>query len=177
MRKEEVFDFLCQSEKTAHEYCISELKIVFRQSANQNLLRKFNDHFKKDETGKRRDWRETEEGKIKEIWDESKNKIEVIMEQFKRIHFPSGITKIDSVEDDDFDDLSPSFETPTMEDLIKQTADTMPQTDQFRRSKKTISISSIRVLPEEDITRVREKLLEEIDFAFEEAVRAHVSNL
>ena len=48
------------------------------------------------------------------------------MEQFKRIHFPSGITKIDSVEDDDFDDLSPSFETPTMEDLIKQTADTMP---------------------------------------------------
>jgi len=56
------------------------------------LLRKFNDHFKKDEAGQRRDWRETEEVKIKEIWDDSKMKIEVVMDQFKRIYFPTGIT-------------------------------------------------------------------------------------
>jgi len=68
------------------------------------LLRKFNEYFKKDETGKRRDWRETEEGKIKEIWDDSKNKIEVIMEQFKRIQFPSGITKMEFVAANDVDD-------------------------------------------------------------------------
>ena len=174
MARDEVFEFLGQSEKMAHEYCLSELKIVFRQSANQNLFRKFNDTFKKDEAGKRRDWREMEEGKIKEIWDDSKKKIEVVMEQFKRIYFPTGLTKMDqSLSDDEADAHNQS--TPSMEDLIRQNQQEMPVTDQFRRSRTSISISSIRVLPDEDITRVKEKLLEEIDFAFDEAIRAHVS--
>ena len=45
MSREEVYDFLFKSEKNAHEYCIKELKSVFQQNANQNLLRKFNEHF------------------------------------------------------------------------------------------------------------------------------------
>lgn len=72
MSREEVYDFLFKSEKNAHEYCIKELKSVFQQNANQNLLRKFNEHFKKDETGKRRDWRAIEEAKIREHFEESK---------------------------------------------------------------------------------------------------------
>lgn len=51
MSREEVYDFLYKSEKNAHEFSIKELKSVFQQNANQNLLRKFNEHFKKDETG------------------------------------------------------------------------------------------------------------------------------
>ena len=57
MSAEEVYDFLFKSEKNAHDYCIKELKSLFQQSANQNLLRRFNEHFKKDESGNRCEWR------------------------------------------------------------------------------------------------------------------------
>ena len=49
MDRDEVFHFLSESEKTAHDFCIRELQTVFKQNANTNLLRKFNEHFKKDE--------------------------------------------------------------------------------------------------------------------------------
>ena len=95
MSREEVYDFLFKSEKNAHEYCIKELKSVFQQNANQNLLRKFNEHFKKDETGKRRDWRAIEEAKIREHFEESRQKVNTVFEQFKKIFFPTGITQIE----------------------------------------------------------------------------------
>ena len=34
-------------------------------------------------------------------------------------------------------------------------------------------MSSIRILPEEDIARVRAQLIEDTEFAYEEAIRAH----
>ena len=101
MSRDEVFDFLQKSEKTAYDYALSELKVVFRQNANQNLIRKFNEYFKKDENGKRRDWRSIEEEKIKEVWDSSKLKVEALMEQFKLIFFPQNVTKIDELGDFD----------------------------------------------------------------------------
>ena len=94
MERDEVYDFLSNSERSAHEYCLKELKNVFQQNANQNLLRKFNDYFKKDETGIRREWRDIEEAKIKEHFEESKRKVDTVFEQFKRIYFPTGITQI-----------------------------------------------------------------------------------
>jgi len=34
MSSDEVYDFLSKSERSAHEYCIKELKSVFQQNAN-----------------------------------------------------------------------------------------------------------------------------------------------
>lgn len=76
----QVFEFLGKSEKSAYEYCIKELKNVFAQNAPSNLLRKFNARFKKDETGKLREWRDIEENKIKELFEESKQALETTME-------------------------------------------------------------------------------------------------
>ena len=63
------------------------------------MLRKFKDHFLKDETGNRREWREIEEAKIREHFEESKKKVNTVFEQFKRIFFPTGITQIEKKEE------------------------------------------------------------------------------
>ena len=47
MSNDEVFDFLKENENDAYDFCVTELKIIFRQSANQSVLRKFSDSFKK----------------------------------------------------------------------------------------------------------------------------------
>lgn len=98
MQREEVFDFLSKSEKNAYDYCIKELKSVFASSAPQSLLRKFNTSFKKDEQGKLHEWREIEESKIKELFEESKTIVDTVMEQFKRVYFPTGITKMEEIK-------------------------------------------------------------------------------
>ena len=46
----------------------------------------------------------------------------------------------------------------------------------LRRSRTSISISSIRILTEEEIGRVKTKFHEEIEQVFIEAIRAHVSH-
>ena len=63
------------------------------------MLRKFNDQFKKDETGRRREWRDIEEAQIRELFEESKRKVDSVFDQFKRIFFPTGITQIDKTPD------------------------------------------------------------------------------
>ena len=80
MTKDEVYDFLSKSERSAHAYTIKELKSLFQQNSNLNLLRKFNDHFKKDESGKRREWRDIEEAKIRELFEESKKKVDSVFD-------------------------------------------------------------------------------------------------
>ncbi len=75
---------------------------------------------------------------------------------------------------DDFE----SQATVTMEDLMeKDPADDANQGfgGNLRRSRTSISISSIRILTEEEVSRVKTKFHEEIDQVFVEAIRAHVS--
>ena len=63
-----------------------------------------------------------------------------------------------------------------MEDLIKNAAEADPAPEGgFRRSRSSISISSIRILTEEEVNKVKAKFEEETEFAYEEALRAHVS--
>ena len=47
MSNDEVFEFLNENEKDAYDYIVQELKVIFRQTANQVMLRKFSDNFKK----------------------------------------------------------------------------------------------------------------------------------
>ena len=174
MDREQVFDFLGKSEKDAYDYCIKELKSVFSSSAPQSLLRKFNNSFKKNECGKLREWREIEEAKIKDLFEEKKKVMDSKVDQFKRIYFPTGITKMEESKRSKDD----SQKTVTMEDLMDN-----PDCDNedfnndggFRRSRTSISISSIRILTEEEVNRVRTKFNEEIEQVFVEAIRAHVS--
>ena len=177
MHREEVFDFLSKSEKNAYEYCIKELKSVFASSAPQSLLRKFNTSFKKDDQGKLREWREIEEAKIKELFEENKKNVDTVMEQFKRVYFPTGITKMEEIKRQQTND---SRNTVTMEDLMEQDPIADGGEGDFagglRRSRTSISISSIRILTEEEIGRVKTKFHEEIEQVFVEAIRAHVSH-
>lgn len=176
MSRDEVYEFLSKSEKQAHAYCIKELKVVFQQNANQHLLRKFNDSFKKDENGKRREWRDVEEAKIKEFFDESKRRVETLFEQFKRVFFPTGITQIEREKPG----LNDSQKTFSIEDLANN-PDLAKEEGQgsnadgmgFRRSRSSIAISSIRILTDEEVSRVKQKFDEETEFAYDEALRAH----
>ena len=61
MTRDEVGEFLRDKEQEAYEFAVQELKLIFRQNANLNLIRKFNDEFKKEEDGSRRDWRKIKE--------------------------------------------------------------------------------------------------------------------
>ena len=83
------------------------------------MLRKFNEHFKKDENGNRREWKDIEEAKIREHFEESKRKVDVVFEQFKRVFFPTGITQIEKEKVSEMPDLGLNSSTKNMEDLIK----------------------------------------------------------
>ena len=74
MGRDEVLEFLRENEKDAYDFTVQEIKIIFRQNASTNLLRKFNDDFKKNDNGGKRDWRTIKEEQIKEIFDVSKNR-------------------------------------------------------------------------------------------------------
>lgn len=161
----EVFEFLAKSERASHEFCVSEFKIVFRQNANQNLLRKFNDAFKKDEQGKRRDWKALEEAQIKDVFDASKAKVDQLLAQFRAVIFPSGITKLQEgtpgADGGNAEDESEFF------NVSKAIADSQVSV------KRTMSLSSSRILSEEDLSKVESKFAEDVEFVFEEAIRAH----
>ena len=55
---------------------------------NTNLLRKFSKLFKKDENGKNREWRDIEEGKIRELWSQYKKVMSDVVNDFKYIRLP-----------------------------------------------------------------------------------------
>lgn len=76
-----------------HEFTVKEMVSVVRSGANQSLNRKFGDLFKKSDDGKKREWKEIEEEKIKDIFETSKAKVETLFNQFKIITFPTGLTK------------------------------------------------------------------------------------
>lgn len=60
----QVFEFQSKTERSIYDTCIAELKSAFQTQTNQQLLRQFNEKFKKDENGKQRNWPGIEEEKI-----------------------------------------------------------------------------------------------------------------
>lgn len=96
---------MSKNEGNIFAFTNSEVKIIFKQM-NGSLLSKFNDSFKKDGSGKIRDWREIEEDQIKELYEQSKETIVELLDEFSRIELTKGITNRDSLitpggDDDD----------------------------------------------------------------------------
>lgn len=69
--EEEVDDFIRDLEGHVHHQTIEIVRRLFRD-INTHLLRKFNKIFKKDETGKTRDWKAIEENQIRELHQKCK---------------------------------------------------------------------------------------------------------
>jgi len=65
-------------------YTEDSIKKLFRD-INQNLMRKFNGTFKKDEDGKPRNWVKMEKNEIDELWQKCKARCEDIFKEFKFI--------------------------------------------------------------------------------------------
>lgn len=71
---------------------MTELKLVFRSQTNGVLVRVFNENFKKDDSGKTRDWQQIEEQTIKEIFDLSKTRVIMLLDEFKKVCLPQHLT-------------------------------------------------------------------------------------
>lgn len=169
MDVDDVYDFLNDSEGNTFDYVIQELRQVFRSSVNTNLLRKFNEGFKKDDDGKGRNWTEIEENSIKELHDGCKVRVEALLDEFKKIVFPKNVTRLDNIEEDTEEGDTPDG-TFDLSRAVTSITEGAP--------KRTMSISNNRILSEEEVARVREKFYEDIDFVYEEAIARHrnVSN-
>lgn len=170
MTRDEVFQFLCNNESSGRDYTIKELKSVFANEAASSLIRQFNKKFKKDESEKLRDWPKIEEAEIQSLHKECKESVEKLFDTFRKIIFPSNITKMEELPGDP--NASNTSAAPTMENLISEEVNF----DAKRLQRmSTISISSIRLLTENEIGRVKTKFQEEVDQALAEAIRLHVS--
>lgn len=98
MSGDEVYSLLKESEAESYKFVSQELKMIFRQIGNQNLLRKFNDIFKKDDKGNRREWREVETPQIKELFENAKEKVTHIFKEITNLTLPTDITQMDASE-------------------------------------------------------------------------------
>lgn len=56
------------------------------------MLRRFNNDFKKDESGRHRDWRSMEEPKIRDLFNKHRGLMEEMIHNFKYIRIPRMIT-------------------------------------------------------------------------------------
>lgn len=83
----EVGEFMRSLDGTLHTFTTEYVRRLFRD-INTNLLRKFNKHFKKDEQGKNREWRDIEEGPIRELWAKCKAALLEVIAEFKYIQLP-----------------------------------------------------------------------------------------
>jgi hypothetical protein len=77
-------------EKTLNTFTTEYILRLFRD-INTNLLRKFNLLFKKNENGQNREWRDIEEGKIRDIWSKCRAQMAEIIEDFKYIKLPKTV--------------------------------------------------------------------------------------
>lgn len=80
----EVNEFTSTLETNLHQFTVEYVRRLFRD-INTNLLRKFNKLFKKDEGNKNREWRDIEEGKIRDIWAKCKAEMMIVINEFKYI--------------------------------------------------------------------------------------------
>lgn len=100
MTRDEIFDFLCQKEKDAHQHCLDRLKVEFQRKGSETLLKFFENSFCRDEkTGKQREWVSMEEANIKTLFDHKRTQVDNILRACKAISFPTGLTKVmDSIK-------------------------------------------------------------------------------
>lgn len=83
-------EFVEHLELSIYQFTTDYIKKLFRD-INTNLLRKFNNGFKKEGGGNKstnRNWRDIEEGKIRELYEENKKEIESCISEFKFIKIP-----------------------------------------------------------------------------------------
>lgn len=163
MTSNETFELLSQCEQQTYAFGIAELKLIFRNQTNAGLIRKFNEAFKKDDDGKQRNWPDIEEPKIKEIFDKCKARVIVLLEEFKKLALPKSITQQEA-------------ETPGENDNNSFEVNTFIQKNPSG-IKRSSTITNSKILSEEEINKVRDKFLEDIDFSYEEAIARHVSKL
>jgi len=83
----EIDEFVRVLETTLHQFTADYIKRLFRD-INTNLLRKFNNDFKKDQNGKHREWREIEEPVIRDIWAKVRAQLLEVIQDFKYIRLP-----------------------------------------------------------------------------------------
>lgn len=84
----EIREFMRTLDQMLHTHTVEYVRRLFRD-INTNLLRKFNKYFKKDESGKNREWREIEEGRIRDLWSKYRAQmLEMINSEFKYIKLP-----------------------------------------------------------------------------------------
>lgn len=131
---------------------------MFRSQTNQALVRAFNELFKKDSQGKQHEWRDLEETKIKEIFDCAKAKLLSVLDQFKEMVLPRNLTVLDEPE---INTVQTSFE---INEFIKSSK---------QKVARTSTLGNKNVITVEEINRVREKFVSDMDFAFEEAIQKH----
>ena len=83
----EIGDFMKVLQGNLCQFTSDYIHRLFRD-INTNLLRKFSKLFKKDENGKNREWRDIEEGKIRELWSQYKTVMSEVVNDFKYIRLP-----------------------------------------------------------------------------------------
>lgn len=85
LSKQAIYNVLSKNEQHSFDYAVTEIKLVFRSQTNGALVRVFNDYFKKDDTGKSRDWQQIEEQRIREVFEASKTKVMLLLDEFKKV--------------------------------------------------------------------------------------------
>ena len=174
MSSEGVFEFLSSSESQVNQFCCGELKSLFNNLANQFLLRKFSLGFKRDDQGNNRNWKDLEESKINDLFEVNKKLAEDAIDAFKLVGFPKNITQLDSdsLEEDAEDFLEDSRQTSkfSANDHIDRAG-----TEDLAFKRKLSSVH-YKILTEEEVTTVRNKFYEDIEFCREEAIARHRSN-
>jgi hypothetical protein len=83
----EILDFMKTLDQILHQFNTDYVRRLFRD-INTNLLRKFNKCFKKDEAGKNREWRDIEEGPIRDLWAKCRKQMLEVISDFKFIKLP-----------------------------------------------------------------------------------------
>ena len=144
---QEVEDFIQTLESSIHSQTVEIVKRLFRD-INTNLLRKFNKLFKKDENGKNREWRQIEEGTIREMHTKFKSQMEEVIGEFKYMKLPKAALS----------------STPAPGELSQTPMSGI---------QRSMTIQYARLLSEQDINRVRDKFNEDAEFVLEEAIRKH----
>lgn len=85
----------------------------------------------------------------------------MLLDEFKKIMLPKSLTQSE-------------HETPGGEGASFELSDFIMQNPASKQ--RTSTISNSKILSEEEINKVRTKFLEDIDFAYEEAIARHVSS-
>jgi len=126
------------------------IKRLFKD-INTNLLRRFNQEFKFDESRKERNWVLMEETAIEELWGKCRANVEHIFKDFRYIAIDFTFKRGSVTPDGSM---------------------VMPQDEEYK-AQRSPSMMYAKLLTEQDITKVKDKFFEDINNALDEAKRKH----